>query len=226
MQDIDSIKLQEYYESRAPEYEKVYGFTDPARRKELDAIELLARDTFKDKSVLEIACGSGYWTELLSGVASDILAIDYSNAMLEIARNRDYPQGEDALEKITFKKFDAYQLETLPEKYDAALAGFWLSHIPKKRLSAFLAGLQSCLKTGAPVLFFDNNKVAGLGGEVARRPDSDDTFKERTIGNGSTHIVLKNYFTKDQLQELIAPYACKVEITTGKWYWSTMYYSK
>ncbi len=226
MKDIDSLKLQQYYESRAPEYEKVYGFTDPARREELDAIESLACERFKNKSVLEIACGSGYWTELLSGVASDILATDYSEAMLEIAKTRDYPQGKVAYEKITFRKFDAYNLRAMTGEYNAALAGFWLSHIPMKRLSAFLDGLQSRLRSGAPVLFFDNNNVKGLGGEVVRRPDSDDSFKERIITDGSKHIVLKNYFTRDQLQALLEPFASAIDITVGKWYWSALYRSK
>jgi 2-polyprenyl-3-methyl-5-hydroxy-6-metoxy-1,4-benzoquinol methylase len=221
MQDIDSIKLREYYEIRAPEYEKVYGFTEPARRVELDAIESLARRTFKGKSVLEIACGSGYWTELLSEVAGSILAVDSSEAMLEIARARNYTHAN-----TSFKEFDAYNLGALAETYDSALAGFWLSHIPKKRLSAFLSGLQARLKTGAPVLLLDNNLVAGLGGEVVRRHDSSDTFKERTIADGSTHIVIKNYFTTEELQSLLAPFANEVNITMGKWYWSALYSSK
>ncbi len=226
MNNTDSKLLEDYYEVRAPEYEAVYGFTDPARRKELEEIEDLAKTSFSGKNVLEIACGTGYWTELLSIHAKSILALDSSEAMLEIARTRKYAQ-----QNVTHKRYDAYSLKELPEalnseKFDAAIAGFWMSHIPKELMPAFLSGLQTCLKTGAPVLFLDNNLVEGMGGPVVEKPDSSDTFKERKLADGSTHVILKNYFTKQALQTIIKPYANQININIGQWYWSALYLSQ
>ena len=236
MSNSDIQQLQEYYQSRAPEYEAIYNFSEPARRVELDAIESLVRKTFKGESVLEIACGSGYWTELLSSVANEILAIDGSSAMLKIAQARAYTK-----QNVSFKEQDAYRLNDLPQKYDAALAGFWLSHVPKNLLNSFLSGLQVRLKSGAPVLLLDNNLVEGMGGALVKpngNNTTSDTFKERKLADGTTYAIIKNYFNQDQLQKLLEPYAYEVDntvksaassavnITMGKWYWSALYLSK
>ncbi len=217
----DIRRMQKYYDLRAPEYEAMYGFDNPQRRAELDAIEALARKTFKNQRVLEVACGSGYWTEILSTVATSVTAVDTSKAMLEIAGARSY-----ANDNVTLEVCDAYNLNTLAREFDAALAGFWLSHIPKRQMDVFLAGLHSCLSTGAPVLFFDNNLVAGLGGTIVEPADSSDTFKKRTLADGSTHVITKNYFTVQELKALLTPYADTIQITMGKWYWSALCQSR
>jgi len=215
--DINS--MQHYYDLRAPDYEAMYGFDNPERRAELEAIEALARQTFTNKRVLEIACGSGYWTELLSGVAKGVTAVDTSEPMLAIASGRDYPN-----DNVRFDICDAYNLDGVKGDFDAALAGFWLSHVPKRRRQDFLSGLQSQLQPGSPTLLFDNNFIEGLGGKlVASNQTGSDTYKRRTVADGSAHVIVKNYFTVDELRELLAPYGTVIDITMGHWYWSALY---
>jgi len=216
--DDDISRMQRYYDLRAPDYETMYGFDNPHRRAELDAIEALTRTTFADKRVLEIACGSGYWTEALSHVATHVTALDTSEPMLTIARRRNYPRSN-----VTFSICDAYTLGAVAGAFNAALAGFWLSHVPKRRLRDFLAGLHAKLESGSSVLFFDNNRVAGLGGEVVTVDGSEDTFKKRTVADGSEHVIVKNYFSVDELRELLTSCGTVVDITMGHWYWSALY---
>ncbi len=219
--DDDISRMQHYYDLRAPKYEEMYGFDNPRRRAELDAIEALVRKTFNNKAVLEIACGSGYWTELLSSVATSVTAVDTSKPMLEIASARNYPQ-----DNVHFAICDAYNISAVAGEFNAALAGFWLSHVPKRRRKDFLSGLQEKLQPGSLVLFFDNNLVAGLGGELVQFDGSADTFKKRSVGDGSEHVIVKNYFTVDELRKLLSAYGSVIDVTMGHWYWSALFTCK
>jgi len=67
--------LKKYYEARAPEYEQVYLRDDPARELEEDHIISAMKKLFFGRSVLEIACFTGYWTRTLSGTAQHILCL-------------------------------------------------------------------------------------------------------------------------------------------------------
>ena len=61
--------LEEYYKKRAFEYEKIYFRDDPIRLEEQHLVQRIIKNLFKDKMVLEIAAGTGYWTQYLSETA-------------------------------------------------------------------------------------------------------------------------------------------------------------
>jgi ubiquinone/menaquinone biosynthesis C-methylase UbiE len=56
--------LISYYRDRANEYEQIYS--KPERQNDLKRIGSILHEEFFGKTVLEIACGTGYWTELFS----------------------------------------------------------------------------------------------------------------------------------------------------------------
>jgi ubiquinone/menaquinone biosynthesis C-methylase UbiE len=59
--------------------------------------------------VLEVACGTGYWTEVLIRSAATVLATDINEEMLSLARSRDIdPQ------RIVFQRADAYAANIFP----------------------------------------------------------------------------------------------------------------
>ena len=51
--------MVEYYSQRASEYEEIYHREDPNRQKELAQMALQLRDACLQRSVLEVACGTG-----------------------------------------------------------------------------------------------------------------------------------------------------------------------
>jgi ubiquinone/menaquinone biosynthesis C-methylase UbiE len=65
--------------------------------------------TLAGKHVLEIACGTGYWTEVISSSAASIIAIDINDEVLEIARSKKLNQ-----QKVLFQRADAYALPAFP----------------------------------------------------------------------------------------------------------------
>lgn len=212
--------MREYYDRRAGEYEEIYGRDDPVRQAELAAIGDALREAVAGRRVLEVACGTGYWTPGIAEVAQRMLGIDTSADVLAVARQKPLPAG-----KVEFRLGDAYALHELPGGFDASVAIFWLSHVPKARMGEFLEGFHERLEAGAVVLLADNVYIPGVGGELVTQAGSDDTFKLRTLSDGSRHEIVKNYYDEGQLRALLRPWASKLEIHMGRCYWWLSYTS-
>jgi SAM-dependent methyltransferase len=210
--------LVEYYSKRASEYEAIYGRQDPIRLSELRAISHAIMENFRGRCVLEVACGTGYWTQLAAKVAERIEAIDESFEMLEIARAKNIPA-----DKVGFAQADAYNLDTVAGTFDAGLSNFWFSHIPKAQVNEFLHGFHKKLLTRATVFMADNVYVPDIGGELIRRTEIEDTFKIRELSTGSKHVVLKNYYDEEELQGIFAPLVIDLEIHVGQCFWWLSY---
>jgi hypothetical protein len=60
-----------YYAARAAEYDDVYG--KPERQDDIRSLRTLLRELLSGHSVLEVACGTGFWTEEIAVTASHIL---------------------------------------------------------------------------------------------------------------------------------------------------------
>ena len=64
--------LQAYYAQRAASYEEIYA--KPERQTDLAILHQRLRTLFAGQRVLEIACGTGYWTADLAASAAQVLA--------------------------------------------------------------------------------------------------------------------------------------------------------
>ena len=56
--------LVSYYSRRAAEYERIYR--RPERQTDLSTLRQMLSDELRGRDILEIACGTGYWTEWLA----------------------------------------------------------------------------------------------------------------------------------------------------------------
>lgn len=234
--------LRTYYAARAAEYDRIY--LKPERQADLRQIEAWLPAHFAGRRVLEVACGTGYWTRLIAPVATHTLALDAAPETLDIARRRvqmglhsdensAVPQGmqldhqPNALRpRVVFSLGDAYALRSVIEpsqRFDAAFAGFWWSHVPRVRLREFLQGLHACLEPGALVVFLDNRFVPGSSTPVSAEDAQGDTWQQRKLDDGSTHRVVKNFPTEPQLREAVSELASDVSITTWDHYWALEY---
>src|SRR5436309_735878 len=95
--------LVEYYAQRAAEFERVYQ--KPERQEELQQLKNLIRTRLAGRQVLEVASGTGYWTEVAATSARSILAVDINEAMLDIARRKPIDPR-----KVRFQLGDAYDV--------------------------------------------------------------------------------------------------------------------
>jgi ubiquinone/menaquinone biosynthesis C-methylase UbiE len=212
-------ELERYYRLRAPDYEHLYYRPDATRRAELNDISEAMRTTFAGRRVLEVACGTAYWTTVLSTAAAAVVATDAAPEMLELARQKSLPNN------VELRLADAYRLDQVEGAFDAALAGFWLSHVPKAKINEFLTGLHDRLGSGAVVLMVDNLNIPGYGGELVQVAHAEDTFKRRELRDGSTLDVLKNYYSNDELREMLAPRTRDLQIQSASYYWWMTYWT-
>src|SRR5688572_12311766 len=162
--------METYYAKRAAEYEKIYA--KPERQADLARLRDELPALFEGERVLEIACGTGYWTPLIAARAELVLAIDYAEETLAIAKSKKYVNSN-----VRFERGDAYSLPVWPQKFSACFAGFWWSHVPLARLDAFLEGLQGRLEPGARVVFLDNRYVEGSSTPISRRDAEGNTYQ-------------------------------------------------
>jgi demethylmenaquinone methyltransferase/2-methoxy-6-polyprenyl-1,4-benzoquinol methylase len=193
-------QLEAYYAKRAREYERIYDKAE--RQGELAWLRERLPALFEGRRVLEIACGTGYWTQHIAREAAHVTACDINEAVLEIAREKPIAPG-----KATFAKADAFNPGGLCEGCDAAFAGFWWSHVRKSDLARWLASMAKALPSGALVAMLDNRYVEGSSTPISRRDAEGNTYQVRTLLSGEAHEVLKNFPTAAELADAVRPHA-------------------
>jgi len=192
-----------YYAERAPVYDETAGYTDPEAERLRTPIKDRYRKMFQGRTVLEIACGSGYWTQVIGEAAASVLAVDINESLIEIARDRCRHMSN-----IDFQIADAYTLEGVPTGFSAAFSVWWWSHVPKARLQSFLKALHGKLHPGAQVMFRDQL----LYGGYRRRQDADgNTLEERILPDGRSFEIVKNFTSESEIQAVLAGLAASVE---------------
>ena len=210
--------MQEYYNRRAAEYEEKYHRDEPVRQAEQDAMARVIRGSFAGRRVLEIACGTGYWTTVAAGVALHIVATDTSPEMLAVSESKGLPP-----ERVEFRVADAYDLAAVAGQFDSLLANFWFSHVPKARVDSFLQAVHRCVGPGALVFMADDMYLPGVGGEFIERPDSRDTYKKRKLLDGSEYEIIKNYYDEASLRSTFGPHSRDLQIHADACFWWVVY---
>lgn len=203
--------LVKYYAERAAEYEKVYEKAE--RQQDLRRMVAILQDIFSGKNLLEIACGTGWFTQRLSPVAASILATDINEAVLEIARAKSYPAAN-----VRFRCDDIFN-SGLHQQFNGLLAAFIWSHIPLQRLDEFLKQCLQWVEPGGTLLFVDNHFIPGSSTPLHQTPDEADTYQLRRLSDGTEHLVLKNFPTEPFLIQILEKHAVQVEIIPLGYYW-------
>jgi ubiquinone/menaquinone biosynthesis C-methylase UbiE len=192
----EQTELVEYYRRRAGEYEAFYA--KPERQADLLLLKKKIAEILKHARVLEIACGTGYWTTVIASVAESVTATDVAQEPMGIARAKAYPK-----DNVTFLEADAYALPESLGRFDAAFAGFWWSHVPRQQIARFLASLRARLEPGATVLLLDSLFVEGNSTPISEIDAAGNTYQLRTLSDGSSFRVMKNYPSKAELRSLL-----------------------
>ncbi len=207
--------MHAYYAARAPEYDRVYR--KPERQADLRAIEQWLASTLRDRAVLEVACGTGYWTRFLASSARELVAVDASAEVLRIATARA------GLENVAFVRGDAYRLPLASRRFDGAFAGFWFSHVPRSRRRAFLHGLHRHLVPGSRVVLLDNRFVEGSSTPVCEHDQEGNTYQLRPLAGRSTQRVLKNFPSEEELRQAVATAADELRYREWQYFWALEY---
>lgn len=207
--------MKDYYGARANEYDRIY--LKPERQADLQKLQMWLPPMFAGRSVLEIACGTGYWTQFYAPLAKRVVALDAAQETLDIAA------GRITANNVQLLRGDAYELPVFDASFDVAFAGFWWSHIPQEQIQEFLTGLHRVLEPGARVVFLDNRFVSSSSTPIAERDSAGNTYQIRTLDDGSTHRVLKNFPTREQLFAAVSWYSASCNYLEWEYFWALEY---
>ena len=209
--------LLAYYRARANEYEKVYE--KPERLSDLRQLHDLVPEWAAGRRVLEVACGTGYWTRRIAPRAATITGCDLEPEVLKLARAR-----QPAATPAQFVAGDAFALDRVPGEFDAGFVGFWWSHMLRADTGRFLAGLHARLSPGSRVLIVDNRYVEGSNWPITRTDPRGNTYQHRVLENGAEYEVLKNFPSPAELRDAIASAGgTAAAVHELKYYWYATY---
>jgi len=208
--------IEQYYSERAYEYDKTY--LRPERQKDIKKLHKLLKKLLSGHIVLEVACGTGYWTKTIVPVSKFITAVDINNKVLQIAKNRKIPS-----DKVIFVQDDVYSLNKIQNNFSAGFAGFWWSHVLKSKLKGFLALFQSKLQSDALVVFIDNLRVKGSSTPIIRIDNDGNTYQIRKLEDGREYEILKNFPTKKEIRETIGNKVKNLKIKFLTYFWIVSY---
>lgn len=209
-----SAELVDYYRRRAAEYEAIYA--KPERQSDLALLRNIIPERLRGARVLEIACGTGYWTELVARVAAQVVATDLAEEPIRIAQGKHYAAPR------RFVVADAYALPEALGRFDAALAVFWWSHIPRQRIAQFVDSLSPRLEPGARVILVDNRFVEGSSSPISEIDAHGNTYQLRSLRDGAQLRVLKNFTSETELRAHLPP-SLRLELL--EYYWLAEYRS-
>lgn len=197
-----------YYRAAASEYED-HTIDVPGKDELLAAIGSFC----PTGHVLELACGSGVWTERLLRSAETVTAVDGAPEMLTRAKAR---VGSTAAARFIEANLFSWRPD---RRYDAVFFGFWISHVPKEGFESFWSLVEDSLESDGRVFFFDDNYrteaelVEGAGSPIV----------ERRLNDGSTFRVIKVPYQPAELERRLRDLSWDITVTgtPGPFYWGT-----
>ena len=207
-----ACSLGDYYAERAAEYDEVYR--KPERQADLARLKDLLPPLVAGKRILEIAAGTGYWTQVLARAAASITATDLNAETIAIAAQRDYGPAPVAL-----RTADAYQLDQVPSEFDLVFCGFWWSHIPRADIPRFLAGVRARTGQDTTLVLVDNRYVPGSSTPISRTSPAGDSYQLRRLADGREYEVIKNFPGNEQVAADLAPCSGDLTWTELDYYW-------
>ncbi len=168
----------EYYQKRAGEYEKIYFRDNPARQSELAEMYALSGRVLADRQVLDLACGTGFWTRIVSEQARSVTAIDINTAMLAEAGKKRYHVP------VHFIRADYFYPPFASARFDALLASFVISHIRRQEMDRWRDIVRQMVQPGSPAFLCDNNLVCEMMPELIWDEEHVNSYKTRRLENG------------------------------------------
>lgn len=164
-----------YYRAQAPEYRRVDLSSGPLAIARENLLKLSPL-----RHILELAPGTGDWTQELVRIGQTVTAIDASPEMIEINRQRV------ADPRVEYRQADLFEW-TPGQQYDLVFFAFWLSHVPPDLVDAFLMKVRDAVQVGGHLFIID---------QCDDHPDfpiprREGILEERTLSDGRTFWIVK-----------------------------------
>lgn len=189
-------EMKVYYQERAREYDQWFyrqGRFDQGQEHtarwfaEVREVEQALEASNLVGDVLELAPGTGIWTQRLVRTATTVTAVDASPEMIEVNRAK----VGDA--RVSYELGDLFSWRPA-RLYDAIFFGFWLSHVPRERLDAFLSSVAAMLRPGGKIFFVDSRRETTSTAIDHELPAEENQTMLRKLNDGRTFEIVKIFY--------------------------------
>ena len=120
---------------------------------------------------------------------------------------------------VDFAVLDYKSLIQSSELYDGLFGGFIWSHIPIEELVEFIRIMLLQVQPGGQMVFIDNLYVEGNSTPISRFDQKGNGYQNRTLTNGDTYEVIKNYPQENELSVLFESFDVDIKWTEFDYYW-------
>jgi 2-polyprenyl-3-methyl-5-hydroxy-6-metoxy-1,4-benzoquinol methylase len=211
---------QTYYRERAAEYDEWwlrtgrYDHGDAFRNvwfAEVAEVYALFDAADLTGDVLELAGGTGIWSERLARRAATLTVLDGAPEMIAINRARLERAG--LVEKVTYRQADLFAWQ--PERqYDGVFFGFWLSHVPPERTNSFLDAVASALRPGGTLGIIDSRREQESTADNQPLQPEGELIQTRYLNDGRKFEIVKRYYSPNELTDLLARHGIDARVET------------
>jgi 2-polyprenyl-3-methyl-5-hydroxy-6-metoxy-1,4-benzoquinol methylase len=215
----------EYYRARAGEYDEWFyrqGRYDRGEKlnvrwfNEVNILRSALHQLGKFNNILELASGTGIWTQELLTIGNKITAIDASQEVIEINR---YKLNSP---KIEYRQVDLFAWEPNTE-YDLVFFSFWLSHVPPKLIDVFLQKVYKSVRVGGKVFIIDSRFEPTSTANNHTLKDDGNVYISRKLNDGQEYQIVKVFYQPEQLHNKLtqAGFKADVKVTDNYFIYAT-----
>ncbi len=205
-----------YYRERAGEYDEWFlrngrynhGSKENTRWfREIRFLEKKLDEFGPGGRILEIACGTGFWTQKLLQYSDDITALDASEEVIILNREKCKPHQPDYIVA------DIFSWKPI-ESYDVVFFSFWLSHVPPGLFADFWKLVRGCLAERGRVFFIDSSSSQKHYTRVHKlpRPSRNEYIVGRRLNSGRTFRIIKVRFEPEVLAERLGELGWNISV--------------
>jgi 2-polyprenyl-3-methyl-5-hydroxy-6-metoxy-1,4-benzoquinol methylase len=205
MDDLKGLLQQQiaYYRARASEYDEWFlrqGRYDRGPEwnrgwfREVEQVRD-ALEIFKPEGkILELACGTGLWTQQLVKQAESITAVDAVGEVLQLNEQRLRSA------KVNYLQADIFNWQP-QEAYDLIFFSFWLSHVPEPLFEAFWKTVKQGLAPGGRVFFVDSRFEPSSTASDHQLDEIQTGVVKRRLNNGQEYEIVKIFHEPEELEK-------------------------
>ena len=184
------------------------------RANDLSKVRERVAQVVRGQTVLELACGTGYWTEVIAQAADKVLATDILDEMIDRAQRRRFPEG-----KVVFRRVDGLDLPADLGAFSCVFIGFWWSHLKRDEQDALLAQLRERLGHDVVLVLLDDVYVEGSSTTIARTDAQGNTYEIVATPDGERLELPKSYPADSALRKRLGSDVREIRIERLTYYW-------